>query len=175
MSVLTNEDRINLQRIISEQNPEGFKETTDEIRRLKHSVRIYADVNALEALKTNYSRLRKTNKAQFEQMAISKCTFLFNNYTNLFNRLMKDELDIQILFKFINILRQIEDEKLDQHEGSVLVGKILKDLYIDSVIKQQANDDKRDERRKKKAQKHAKPAKAIKNISWGDFKKIEHP
>ena len=29
----------------------------------------------------------------------------------------------------------IEDEKVDQHEGSVMVGKVLKELYVDSALK----------------------------------------
>ena len=35
----------------------------------------------------------------------------------------------------LDVLRQIEDGKVDQHEGSVLVGKILKELYVDSALK----------------------------------------
>jgi hypothetical protein len=36
----------------------------------------------------------------------------------------------------------IEEEKVDQHEGSVLVGKLLKELYIDSALKTSENLDK---------------------------------
>jgi hypothetical protein len=33
------------------------------------------------------------------------------------------------------VLKQIEDEKVDQYQGSVLVGEILKKMYIDSAMK----------------------------------------
>ena len=69
-------------------------------------------------------------------MCVSRCQFLFNNYTNIFNRLKKDELDMNILGKLLFVLKQIEDGHLDQHSGSYEVGKILKEMYIDSAIKQ---------------------------------------
>jgi hypothetical protein len=47
----------------------------------------------------------------------------------------KDEIDMNIMSNLLNILKQIEDGKVDQHEGSVLVGKILKELYVDSALK----------------------------------------
>jgi hypothetical protein len=40
------------------------------------------------------------------------------------------------------ILKMIEEQKVDQHEGSVLVGKLLKQLYIDSALKRGENLDK---------------------------------
>ena len=35
----------------------------------------------------------------------------------------------------LDVLKHIEDGKVDQHEGSVAVGKILKELYVDSALK----------------------------------------
>ena len=32
--------------------------------------------------------------------------------------------------------------KVDQHEGSVLVGKLLKELYVDSALRRSENLDK---------------------------------
>ena len=40
-----------------------------------------------------------------------------------------------MLNKFLNVLKQIEDGKIDQHEGSYMVGTILKEIYIDSALK----------------------------------------
>ena len=39
--------------------------------------------------------------------------------------------------KFLNILKQIEDGELNQHEGSYLVGQHLKELYVDSALRNQ--------------------------------------
>lgn len=46
-------------------------------------------------------------------------------------------MDLDILMKLINVLRNIEEGVMDQHEGSVTVGKILKEMYIDSALKQE--------------------------------------
>ena len=36
---------------------------------------------------------------------------------------------------FLKVLSDIENGELDQHEGSFIVGKILKEIYIDSALK----------------------------------------
>ena len=45
----------------------------------------------------------------------------------------------------LSILKMIEDKKVDQHEGSVMFGKVLKELYIDSAIRHGENLDKEHE------------------------------
>ena len=66
---------------------------------------------------------------------VNDCNFLFTYYTDIFNKIRKDEIDIGILNKFLDVLRRIEDGELDQHEGSFMVGTILKDIYVDSALK----------------------------------------
>ena len=41
---------------------------------------------------------------------------------------------IKILEKFLNILSDIEDGKIDQHEGSYIVGLLLKKLMKEPII-----------------------------------------
>ena len=55
---------------------------------------------------------------------------------DIFHRFIKDELDLEIMTKLLIVLKLIEDEKVDQNEGSVMVGKVLKELYVDSALKQ---------------------------------------
>ena len=66
----------------------------------------------------------------------TECTFLYTNYTDIFHKLIKDELDLTIMTKLLTILKMIEDAKVDQHEGSVMVGKILKEMYVDSATRE---------------------------------------
>ena len=77
---------------------------------------------------------------------------------------MKDELNLNILRKFIDTLREVEDGDLDQHEASVKIGEILKQLYIDSALQREKKIDAED---KKRAPKHKKP---VNNISWAKYK-----
>jgi hypothetical protein len=74
----------------------------------------------------------------------------------------------------IRILREIEDGKLDQHEGSFEVGKILKSIYVDSALKRSENLDAeqaaKEKRSATKTHKTSRPAIPEKKISWADFK-----
>ena len=139
--------RLNLDKMIQEY---GAEETTEKIRNLKHSKLIKDDVQKFVVFRNKYIRLARTNKEQYKQMAKKHCSFLYDNYTNIFNRLLKDELNLGILANFLDVLKRIEDGDIDQHEGSYEVGLLLKKLYIDSVMKQKAKDEKKDRRKKKK-------------------------
>ena len=80
----------------------------------------------------------------------------------------KDELDLTILAKFISVLERIEDGEIDQHEGSYLVGKLLKELYIDSALKKSEALDEKNAKLDK--QKEAEIIKPKHKISWKEFK-----
>jgi len=157
--------RLQLQKMISENNVE---ETTDKIRTLKHSSLIRQDVDTYLSLKRRYSRLAESNSEQFTTMVRTQCKFLFENYTNLFSRLIKDELNLQILAMLLTILKRIEDGELDQHEGSYEVGKLLKKLYIDSALRRNEKKESKSKRRKRKKKKKNPKAK----LTWDKYKAL---
>ena len=132
MSSLNSNDRINLKDLVSQFDCD---DNTDNIRKLKHSVLIRDDIRNLENLKLTESELRKWDTDKFTELCQEKCRFLFNNYTDIFNKVLKDEINLDIMKKLLIVLKLIEDGKVDQHEGSAMVGKILKELYIDSAVK----------------------------------------
>ena len=82
--------------------------------------------------------------------------------------MVKNELDLTIMTKLLTVLKLIEDNKVDQHEGSVMVGKILKELYIDSAVKRAENIDKQYEAEKV-------PPVESKKITWAQFKLGKEP
>lgn len=155
------EERLHLDKLIKANNVE---DNTENIRKLKHSEKIKDDIITLLKLKSDYQRLARTNPSQFDTMCVNRCSFLFNNYTDIFNRIKKDELDLQIMFQLLAVLKAIEDGKLDQHTGSFEVGKLLKSIYIDSALKKAEHSDK-------KFKKDDAPKKPEKKISWKEFKK----
>ena len=165
------DQRIHLQKLI---DANGTEDHTEVIRRVKHSSQIYADATTMIKLKQEYSRLAKSNPKQFDAMCVSRCAFLFTYYTDLYNRLKSGEIDLNLLYKMIKILREIEDGKLDQHEGSFEVGKILKSIYVDSALKRSDNLDAEQEAKEKRASvksaKKTRPAIPEKKLSWADFK-----
>jgi len=159
---MNNNEKLHLKRLIDETQCE---DNTDNIRKLKHSVKIRDDVRKIENLKKTNSALRSLQPDEFRELCEKECSFLFNNYTDIFNKIMKDEIDLLIMTKMLTILKLIEDSKVDQHEGSVMFGKVLKELYIDSAIKHGENLDKQYET-------ETIPKVEGKKISWTQYKKM---
>ena len=144
---------------------------TEEIRSKKQSVLIRNDVKHMILLKQKYERLRKSNPNEFDAICVKQCNFLFNNYTDLYNKIKNDNLDLTILEKVLDILKKIEDGELNQHEGSYLVGKYLKEMYIDSALKTREKIEAKE--KNKKVPK--KPfANSDKKISYKDFKLLNN-
>jgi hypothetical protein len=120
--------RLQLQKMISANNVE---DNTTMIRTLKHSHLLRENVNNLIMLKNKYSN----NLDKLNLEAMNECSFLFMNYTDIYNKIKKDEIDLTILFKAFDVLQSIEDGKIDQHEGAFEFGNLLKQIYIDSALK----------------------------------------
>ena len=161
MSVLTNDERLNLKKMINESE---CGDNTDNIRRLKHSVLMRDDIRKLDTLKNTHGDMKANNNDDFVLLCQNECKFLYANYTDIFNKLVKDELDLTIMTKLLTVLKLIEDSNVYQHEGSVMVGKILKELYVDSATKRLDNLDKEHDK---------EPTSEGKAISWKQFKQMK--
>ena len=147
--------RLHLSRMIKENN---VLDQTPLIRQLKHSQIMRDNVNTLLDLKVEYQG------DELNMKAAEQCSFLFTYYTDIYNKIKKDEINLEILFQLIDKLKDIEEEKVDQHEASFEVGTILKKIYVDSALKRA---EKLDEKYGKVLEK-----KEVENISWKQFKKI---
>jgi hypothetical protein len=160
-------DKLNLQKMISANNVE---DVTDDIRRKKHSTRIRNDVKQLVSIRTEMANLGiTTDQSDFDNLCIANCNFLFNNYTDIYNKIKKNEIDLNILNTFLDVLEQIENGELDQHTGSFKIGNILKQLYIDSAIRKGANIDNAID-----AQEPIVERKETKQISWNQWKQMKN-
>jgi hypothetical protein len=160
---MNDSERLNLQKMIKVNDAEN---NTHLIRDLKHSDKIAEEVDRLLKIKRDNVRLAKSNPEKFDQMCVNQCEFLFNYYTDIFNKVKKDEINLQILEKLLNVLHSIEEGTLDQHEGSFEVGKLLKQIYIDSALRKA---DKLDtEYDSQHSQEIEKPTE---KISWVEFKR----
>lgn len=154
---MNHEQRLNLSKMMKEFD---VVDQTQNIRSLKHSEQIRINVNQiLKIQKMNPS----LSKDQLEDICLKENTFLFTNYTDIYNRLIKKELDLKILFSIIQCLKKIEDGDCNQQEASFEVGSLLKKMYIDSALKQSENLDKINDEIPSIIQ----PYKAI---SWNDYK-----
>jgi len=149
--------RLQLQNMISANNVE---DKTELIRKLKHSHTLREDVNSLIMLKAKYPL--DADSVHLEGM--SECNFLFTYYTDIYNKIRKDEIDLKILFQALDVLRDIEDGKIDQHEGAYKFGLLLKRIYVDSALK------KAEKLNAGESESEYKGPQV--EISWNQFKKM---
>ena len=157
--MLSENDKAQLRQMIEKNN---VVDKTDQIREQKHSAKIRKDIIALLALKQQHADLLRTDKESFEKISVPTCQFLFFNYMELYNMILKESMDLSIFDRLLEVLGRIERNELDQHEGSVLVGTYLKEIYIDGKLAESKRIDEL----------HAPIAKVEpKNISWSEFKK----
>ena len=153
-------DRLNLKRMINENNVE---DQTEHIRKTKHSNLIRKETQQIVDLRNQLIADNKYDIDDFSCVCRDKFSFLFFNYTDIFNKVVKDEISIDILNKFLDVLLKVENCELDQHEASFHIGKYLKELYIDSAVKKA---DKLD----KKYETEQPPKPVHQNLSWLDYK-----
>ena len=157
---MNDKQRLQLQNMIKTNNVE---DQTELIRNLKHSHILRSEINTLVLLKAKY----RDNLEELNNEGMQECNFMFTYYTEIYNKIKKDEIDLGILFKFIDVLRKIEDGEVDQHEGSFLVGTLLKELYVDSAVKKADKLNEEHEKNKEPEKPKVEPLK----ISWKQFKK----
>jgi hypothetical protein len=141
----------------------NVEDTTDLIRQLKHSHVLREDINNLIMLKVKY--IDDLDSLHLEGMV--DCSFLFTYYTDLYNKIRKDEIDLKILFKALDVLRDIEDGKIDQHEGAYEFGTLLKKIYVDSALK------KAEKLNAETGEKEPEYKGPQVNVSWSQFKKMQ--
>jgi len=154
-------DRLKLQQMIKVNDVEN---KTEIIRKTKHSALIRLNVDILEKLKKEYSEMYNNDFSRFDNMAVDKCNFLFMNYTDIYNKLIKNELSLEILYNFLDALEMIEKGEVDQHEASVKVGSYLKELYIDSALKKEKKIE--DKLNAESEETYDEPI----NVSWREYK-----
>ena len=147
-------EKLNLQKMITENQVE---DNTELIRTYKHSDKIRKDVEILVELRDNHK-----NDLDFDTQCETKCFFLFFNYTDIYNKVKKDILDLSTLYQFLDCLKKIEDGNQNQHEASFEIGKLLKKMYVDSALK----------KAELLEEEHKVVRKEPKQISWSEYKKL---
>lgn len=152
--------RLHLQKMITTNNVE---DNTDLIRQLKHSHILREDVNNLIMLKAKYT----DDQEKIHLEGMSECNFLFTYYTDIYNKIRKDEIDLKILFNAFDVLRDIEDGKKDMHEGAFQFGSLLKKIYVDSALK------KAEKLNAETGEKEPEYKGPQVDISWSQFKKMQ--
>lgn len=158
---MDSKEKLDLKRLIQHHNE--YQDNTEGIRRLKHSDLIQGEILKMEKLKKEHKELRETEYSLFEEKCRKQCSFLFNAYTDIFNRLIKDELDLELMTNALSTLKKIENGEIDQQEGSVLMGKLLHKVFVESALK-------RGEALEEEHKTENIPKQTGKDVSWKDYK-----
>jgi hypothetical protein len=156
------DQKLQLNQMITANNVE---DNTDLIRELKHSKKFTSEIEKMQAIKKKFktplSKI-KVGEPIYTECA-TQCPFMYEYYTDLFNKILKDEVDMSLLQNGINVLREIEIGKTDMHEASFKFGTILKKIYVDAAI------NKADAINAANDVASTQPVQA-RNISWNKYK-----
>lgn len=155
---MNKDERKKLDEIIKKNN---VQDNTEKIQTLKHSKLIRQAVAQIRNVKR---RVKTKDFKVLDRECMKHCGFLFTHYPNIYNKLLKDEIDIQILYTFLDSLQEIEDGKKTQHEASYDIGMLLRKLYVEKKVDIHSDPNKP---KKNKTRQQA----SAKKISYEDFKK----
>jgi hypothetical protein len=153
--------RLKLTQMIQENN---VSDQTDLIRELKHSSIIKRESQTMVELMDKYA---SWSYSDLRDVTSIECNFLFSYYTDIYNRILKKEIDLKILHKFLGVLERIENGEIGQHEGSYYVGQALKELYVDSALRK---SEKLDNQYKSETGDEPVEKEPVKNLSWKQYK-----
>ena len=163
---MNSQEKIDLKRLMLNMK-DDYKDNTQELREMKHSYLLHKDILKMEQLKINQKEMRENHPEDFSELCQRECFFLFQKYTDIYNRVLKDELDLTIMQHVLFTLKRIEDGEMNQEEGSVMVGKLLHELYVDSALKRSNHLDET-------YSSTDVPKIEGKDISWKEYKKKLH-
>jgi len=168
-------DRIDLKKLMK-LGENDYEDNTDGIRRLKHSDLIISDMKKMIELKKEKAMMRENNPIEFSSLCQTTCSFLYNAYTDIFNRLYKDELDVELMFEALKTLKQIEDGKINQQEGSIIMGKLFYKVFVSNAIKHEEKVNEINDTKESAAANDAS-SNTVNNMeegikmSWKDYKR----
>ena len=128
-------------------------DNTDIIRQLKHSAIITKNVTTMLHIKKDKLNI---DLKTLDEICLKECRFLFDNYTSIYNKLLRDQIDLPVFYKFLFYLKKIEDGELTFYQASYEIGMLLKSMYVDPVIEEKEKNNER----------------SVKPITWNEFKNI---
>jgi hypothetical protein len=154
--------RLHLQKMISANDVE---DQTDFIRSLKHSDVLRKDVARLVELRKEH-----TDPDILHAEGTVQCNFLATYYTDIFNKVRKDVIDLTILDKIFDALSDIENGRCNQHDASFKVGTLLKNIYVDSALR---TAEKLDSNQVDSASEPERPTDV--KMSWREWREWKKP
>jgi hypothetical protein len=97
-------------------------------------IRDRAHAKSLDAALDRIAQLHAECPAEdVERLATEQCRILYDDYPRFFTKAIKHPEEIDTLRSMVTVIRQIETGELDQHSGSVVIGTMLKERFVDAT------------------------------------------
>lgn len=111
-----------------------LEDNTDLIRTLRHSDILEREVLQLLDLQAQFG----DDDPGFCSAAAAECTFLCMYYTDIYQRIRKRQLNVDLLLRCIGILRQIENGTYSHQQGQTEAESLFLQLFSDSAQRRSA-------------------------------------
>ena len=152
---MNDSEKKELERLVKENDTKDF---TDSIRERKHSSILREDI--LRFYKLKYDNPIKVSEEELRKATINQCEFLYKNYREILEIVLTKDMNLSLMMRLLEILEKIEHKELNQHEGSFLLGNILKSIYVDTKLEETEGENDKSE------------TNEVMNLSWNEFKRM---
>jgi hypothetical protein len=88
----------------------------------------------MSELRQKYEVLKESDPEKYITIFRNECNYLYTKFPGIFEKVVSQNMNLEIFEQIVLILKMIEDDKIDQAEGSGLVGKLSQDLFFRPVL-----------------------------------------
>jgi hypothetical protein len=79
---------------------------------------------------TNKKKYCDLSQTEFEEKMVKDYSYIKNNFASIFTQCITGHMDLNVITYMINQAKEIQKNKLSNHDASVNVGQKLVDTYI---------------------------------------------
>ena len=95
--------------------------------------KLLVDIKKLHKDCKDYSNKKKYNElsqTEFEEKMVNEYSYIKNNFASIYTQCISGHMDLNVITYMINQAKQIQKNKLSNHDASVNVGQKLVDTFI---------------------------------------------
>jgi hypothetical protein len=89
-------------------------------------------------LRNTYAHLKESSPEDYLRVFQKECKYIYTKFPDVFDRVVKNDMNLDVFEKIVMILKMIEDGKVNQSEASALVGKLSQRLFFQTSATQSA-------------------------------------
>ena len=79
---------------------------------------------------TNKKKYGDLSQNEFEEKMVKEYSYIKNNFASIFTQCISGHMDLNVITYMINQAKEIQKNKISNHDASVNVGQKLVDTYI---------------------------------------------